>query len=182
MTNGLGASYGGLLLLVILVGLAIVLTLSLIAATIFRRHRGTLPSGYHYIAALLSAGVLLVSGFAVIALSDEAAALAVVFVGLVFVPLGTCVTYLHRRTALSHLEVFATTGVAWSLPFLLGLTTTFGGLRLVTSVFSITSSGSQYLGLHWITTVVGAVVVILGTLLFSAHLTGTLGTQSISVS
>lgn len=157
------------MLLAVLAGLAALLTLSLAGVFVFQRRTEAVPRVLRYLSVALLAGVMLVAGFAVLALYDEAAPLAVVFVAIVFVPLGAVGMYLHRTTELLRLDTLVTAGLAWSIPFLIGLTVTFGGLNVITSVFDLAPAESKQLGLHWIATAVGAVVAVLGTLWLGKH-------------
>lgn len=163
MTNGFGAAFGGLLLAALLAGLAALLTLSGLVVAGWRRRGGAVSRCGLYPAVGLTAGVLLVAGFAVVALADEATALAGLFVALVFVPLTVCGLDLHRRASLSPLETVATTGVAWGPPFLVGLLVAVGGFNLLTGVFDLTAGEAQRRGFQWVATAVGGLVVLLGT-------------------
>lgn len=169
MTNGFGAAFGGVLLAAVLAGLAAFLTLTGLLVAVRRRRGATPPRLVLYLAAGLTAGVVLVAGFAVVALADEATALAVLFLALVFVPLVVCGLDRHRRASSPPLETVATTGIAWGLPFLLGLFVAVGGFNLVTSVLDLTAGEAQGRGYHWVATAVGCLVVVSGT-----HLLGTL--------
>lgn len=174
MSNGLGAGFGGLMLLAVLSGMAGLLGLSLAGVVVSRRRTGTFPRILRYLSAAVLFGVILVAGFAVLALYDETATLAAVFLAIVLVPLGAVGIYLHRMTELSRLDILATAGLAWSIPFLIGLAVTFGGLIVVTNVFDLAPAESQQLGLHWIVTAVGAVVVVLGSLLLGKQVSRSL--------
>lgn len=164
MSNGLGAAFGGLLLLAVLSGLAGLLSLSLAGVIVFRRRTGTVPDMLRYLSVAVVLGVLLVTGFAVVALVDEAATLAAVFFAIGLVPLGAGGIYLHRVTEGSRLDTVATAGLAWSIPFLIGLAVTFGVPTVFTSVFDLAPAEAQQLGLYWIATALGAIVVVFGTL------------------
>lgn len=169
MSNGLGAAFGGLLLIAMLAGLATLLALTLGGVVVVQRRTGTVPRWLRYLPVVLLAGVVAVAGFGVLALYDEAATLAAVFVAIVFVPLGGVGVALHRRPDLSRLDVLATAGLAWSLPFLLGLGVTFGSLAVVTSVFELAPAQSRRLGLPWGATAVGGGVVLFSALWLSTY-------------
>jgi len=174
LSNGLGAGFGGLMLLAVLSGMAGLLGLSLTGVVVSRRRTGTFPRLLRYLSVAVVFGVILVAGFAVLVLYDEAATLAAVLLAIVLIPLGAVGIYLHRMTELSRLDILATTGLAWSIPFLIGLAVTFGVLIVVTNVFDLAPAESQQLGLHWIATAVGAVVVVLGTLLLGKQISRSL--------
>lgn len=167
MSNGLGAAFGGLLLAAVLAGLAVLLALSLVGVVVFHRRTGAVPDGLRYLILALIAGVVLIAGFAVGALYDEAATLAAVFIALVFIPLVVAGIYLYRVTELSRLDTIVTTGLAWSIPFLFGLVVTFGTPTVINNTFSLTPGESRQLGIYWGVAVLGALVVGFGTLWFS---------------
>lgn len=180
MSNGLGAAFGGLLLLAVLAGLATLLALTLGVVVVVRRRRVTIPRGLRSLSVALLAGVVTVAGFGVVALYDEAATLAAVFLAMVAVPLAVVGIALHRRAALSRLDTIAATGLAWSLPFLLGLAVTFGGLNVVTRVFELAPAESQRLGLQWLATTVGGGVVVGSALWLSTYVRSLIATGASS--
>lgn len=152
-----------------------VLGLFLAGGVVSGRRTGAFPRILRYLLVAVVVGVILVAGFAVVALYDEAVTLATVFFGSVFVPLGAVSIYLHRLAELSRLDTLVTAGIAWSIPFLIGLAVTFGGLVVVTDLLDLAPAESQQLGLPWIATAVGAVVVVLGTLLLGKQVNRVLG-------
>lgn len=178
MSNGLGAGFGGLMLLAVLSVLAILLSLSVVGVVGFKRRTGSVPQFLRYLSVVLLSGVILVAGFAVAALYDEAITLAVVFVALVFVPLGAVGIYLQQTTDSSLLDTLAIAGIAWSTPFLIGVIVTFGGLNVLTGIFDVAPAESQQLGFHWIATAVGAVVVVIGSLLLSTRVSHSVDTRT----
>jgi len=117
------------MLLAVLSGMAGLLGLFLAGAIVSRRRTGTVPRILRYLSVAGVLGVILVAGFAVVALYDEAVTLATVFLGIVFVPLDAVGIYLHRKAELAGLDALATAGLAWSIPFLIGLAVTFGPHR-----------------------------------------------------
>lgn len=169
MTNGLGAAFGGLMLLALLSGLAGLLGLCLAGAFVSKRRTGTVPRLLRQLSVAAVLGVILVAGFAVVALSDEAATLAAVFFAIVLVPLGAIGIYLHRVTELTRLDTVATVGLAWSIPFLIGLAVTFGVPAVFNRLFDLAPAESRRFGLYWIAPALGAIVVVLGALRLSTH-------------
>ncbi|MFB6219901.1 MAG: hypothetical protein ABEH90_00560 [Halolamina sp.] len=169
MANGFGAAFGGLLLLAVVAGLAGLLALFLAGAVAFRKRGERVPSGLRYLPVAVVTGVVLVAGFAVAALVDEAAAVAAVFVATVFVPFGAVGGFLLWMSELSRLDAVATTGLAWGVPYLLGLGVTFGVPILITRTFGLAPAKSRHLGLYWLGTVLGGIVVVLGTLRLAEH-------------
>lgn len=164
MSNGFGAAFGGLMLLAVLSGVAGLLGLSLAGGVVSRWRTGEVPTILRYLCVATVLGVVLVAGFAVVALVDEAATVAAVFFALVLVPLGTVGVYLRHVTELSRLDVVVTTGVAWSIPFLIGLAVTFAVPNVINSLLGLAPAESRQLGLYWMATALGAVVVVLGAL------------------
>lgn len=164
MSNGFGAAFGGLLLVAVVSGLAGLLGLCLLGAVISRRQTGTVPRALQYLSIVVVLGVLLVAGFAVAALYDEAAVLAAVFVASIFAPLGGVGIYLYRVTDLSRSEILATAGRVWSLPFLLGIVVTFGSPVVITGMFGMAPAEARQLGVYWGATALGGIVVLLGAL------------------
>lgn len=170
MSNGLGAAFGGLLLLAVLSAMAGLLGLSLAGALVFRRRTGAVPGSLRYLSAAVVPGVVLVAGFGVVALFDEAATLASVFLASVLVPLGMIGGHLHRMSELSRVDTIATAGIAWSIPFLLGLVVTFGLPVTINRVFALAPAESRELGLYWLATGLGALVVVTGALRLGSYL------------
>jgi len=167
MSNGLGAGFGGLLLLAILLGLAGLLTLSLGAVYLFQRRRDAVPRLLKYLSIAFLAGVVVVAGFAIAALFDEVSLLPALFTAIAVIPLLVVGVYLSRTTELSSVDLLASTGLAWSVPFLLGVVVVFGLTLGVSQVLGWTSVQSQQRGLAQIATFVGGLVVVVGTVLLS---------------
>lgn len=164
MSNGLGASFGGLMLLVVLSVMAGLLGLIEVGVVVSQRRSERVLTSLRYLSIALVLGVLLVAGFAVVALFDEAVLLAAVFFAIVIVPLAVVGLYLTRTAELPSVDTVATAGLAWSIPFLIGLVITFGTPTLVNSVFGLTTGESQRLGVYWGATALGAIVVVFGAL------------------
>lgn len=173
VSNGLGAGFAGLTLLAVLLGLATLLALVLAGVVLIRRRSGAIPRLLTYVSGGLGLGVLLVAGFGVLALYDEAPPLAALFVAVVVLPLAAVGIFLRRTTELTPLDSLATAGWAWSLPFVVGVVITVGLPVAVRSGFDLAPVESQRLGLVWIATTVGGLVVVVGSLVLG-KLTGTL--------
>lgn len=167
MSNGLGAGFFGLTLLAVLLGLAALQTLSLVGLFLFRRRNETIPHILRYASAAMLAGVLIVGGFGVLVLYDEAATLAFLFITIVVIPLVAVGLFLQYMTEMALLDTLATTGMAWSLPFLVGVVVTFGLTNGVNRLFDLAPAESQQLGLYWIASIVGGIVVVVGAFLLS---------------
>ncbi|WP_254861368.1 hypothetical protein [Natronomonas gomsonensis] len=170
MSNGLGAGFFGLTLLAILLGLAAVLTLALVGVVEFRRRIGTVPQLLKYVSIAVLGGVLVVAGFGVLAMYDEAVLLAVLFLVIVFVPLTVVGIYLHQTIELTRVDVLVTAGLAWSLPFVIGVGVTFGLTIGVSSTFDLAPAESQRLGVVWIAMFVGGAVIVIGSVLLGKYL------------
>jgi hypothetical protein len=170
MSNGLGAGFFGLTLLAILLGLAAVLTLTLVGVVGFRRRIGTVPQLLKYVSIAVLGGVLVVAGFGVLAMYDEAVLLAVLFLVIVFVPLTVVGIYLHQTIELTRVDVLVTAGLAWSLPFVIGVGVTFGLTIGVSSTFDLAPAESQRLGMVWIAMLVGGAVIVIGSVFLGKYL------------
>lgn len=173
VSNGLGAGFAGLTLVAILLGLATLLALALVGVYVIRRRSGQVPHLLTYVSVGVLLVVVLVAGFGVLALYDEAPPLAALFVAIVVLPLAVVGIFLRRSTELTRLDSLATAGWAWSLPFVVGVVVTFGLTIGVRSTFDLAPVESQRLGLIWIATAVGGLVVVLGSLGLGTQ-TGTL--------
>lgn len=170
MSNGLGAGFFGLTLLALLLGLAAVLTLALVGAVGIRRRNGTVPQHLKYVSITVLGGALLVAGFGVLAMYDEAVLLVALLLVIVFLPLAVVGIYLYQMTELTRLDALATTGLAWSLPFVLGVGVTFGITVGISSMFSLAPAESRRLGVVWIAILVGGGVIVIGSVLLGRYL------------
>lgn len=157
------------MLLAVLSGMALLLGVSMVGMLVSRRRMGSIPEILRYLSIAVVVGVILIAGFAVVALLDEAAMLATVFLAIVFVPLGAVTLFLHLENDLSGLDTVVTTGLAWSIPFLIGLPVTIGAPILINRTFGLSPAESRQLGVYWIAPAVGAIVVVFGTLRLSRH-------------
>lgn len=154
-------------MLAVLSGLALLLGGTLAGIIVSQRRLGAIRRILRYLSVAILVGVILVAGFAVVALLDEATMLATVFLALVFVPLGVVTLSLHLETDLSRLDTITIAGMSWGVPFLIGLPVTIGVPVLINRSFALTPAESQQLGVYWIALVVGAIVVVFGTLQLS---------------
>lgn len=123
MSNGLGAGFGGLMLYAVLLIIAGGLLVTTVVAFYWRNR--TLPAPLQYVAVGLVGAVVVVAAFAIVALADEAPALAALFVVTAGLPL-VLVAGRARWTGASWSTVAAVTGMAWCLPFLVGIGVLFG--------------------------------------------------------
>jgi hypothetical protein len=164
MSDGLGAAFGSLVLLAVLVGLALLLALTATGALFARRSRGRVPDLARYLATALLSVVLAVTGLAVLALADEAPAFVPLFVALVALPLAL-VAARGRLQRAGWLDVAATAAMAWSLPF----------VATVALPFALVAHAGTTTG---VATAVGGVVAAAGTLLAGEFLRGPLTADS----
>lgn len=164
MSNGMGVAFGGVVLVVVLAGMAALLSLSLAVTLAARRRTEGIPDNLRNLSVAVVVGVALIAGFGLVALFDEAATLAAVFLVSALIPLGVVGVYLHQMTEFSRIDTIAMTGLAWSFPFLLGLAVTFGIPPTINSVFGLAPGESRDLGVYWLATGAGAIVVELGAL------------------
>lgn len=162
MSNGLGAGFAGVTLLAVLLGLAVLLASCLAGVLVSRRRTGSVPRFLAYLSAALLGGTIFVAGFGVVALYDEALPLAALFVVIVLLPLAAVGGYLHLTTDLGPIDTFATVGVAWSLPFVVGVAVTFGLTTGLGSALDLPPSGAGRRRLVWFATAIGGAVVVTG--------------------
>lgn len=71
MSNGLGAGFFAITLLVVLAGMAILVVLTMIASAVYHRRTGHIPMLFRYLLVVICAGVLGVTGFGILLLYDE---------------------------------------------------------------------------------------------------------------
>lgn len=174
MSNGLGAGFAGLTLLAVLLGLAGLLASCLAGVFVSRRRTGSVPGRLRSVSAALLGGVIVVAGFGVVALYDEALPLAVLFAVIVLLPLAAVGGYLRRTTDLTPIDILATAGVAWSLPFVVGVGVTFGLTTGLGSALEVPPAGARRRALVWIGTTVGGLVVGAGSMLVGRSVSTTL--------
>ena len=164
MTNGLGAGFGGLMLLAVLLLLATIQIVLLLGIYVSRRRLDSVPGVLRYVSVVVLAGVILVGGFAVLVLYDEAWRLAVLFLAIVFVPLGAMAVSLYRQTELTLVDGVAAVGLAWSVPFLVGVGVILG-LIIGSSELGLATTSPEQQAVAWIATAVGGAVVMIGSVL-----------------
>ncbi len=162
MSNGLGVGFAALTSLAVLVGLALLAVLVTGGAYLVSRRTGHTLNAFRYLLLAIGVVVLGVSGFSVLALSDEAPALAGLFLLCTVLPGLVSAAYLASATTLSLLDIVATTTMAWGLLFLFGIGVVFGVQRGITSVFDFAPAESRHLGVPWIASTSGGIVLTLG--------------------
>lgn len=172
MSEGLGAGFAGLTLLSVLLGLAALLALCLFAVFVSRRLTDPVPRSITVLSVAVLGVVIAVAGFGVVALSDEAPRLAVLFGAIVLLPLTAVVASVHLTTDLPPTDTLATAGLAWSLPFVVGVVVTFGLSSGLGSVLGLPPAGPQRRALVWIATAVGAAVVVTGSIVLARPVSG----------
>lgn len=174
MSNGLGAVFAGLTLVAELLGLAVFLAVCLAGVFVSRRRTGSVHGLLRYVSIALLGLVIVVAGFGVVALYDEAPPLAVLFVAIVLIPIAAVGGYLHLTTELAPIDTLATAGVAWSLPFVVGVADTVGLTTGLGSVLDLPPAGTGRRGLVWIATAIGGFVVVTGSILLGRWISSSL--------
>lgn len=161
MSSGLGSGIAAVSIGAILIGLASFALLTAAVSSVLYRRTATVPRSLRYLVVAIGVFVIGVSGFSVLALFDEAPALAGLFASITLVPLLVVAVYFERSTELTRLDLVTTTVMAWGLPFLLGIVVAFGVMIGVTSVVDLTRSEALDLGLTWIASTAGGITVVL---------------------
>lgn len=115
MSNGLGAGFVALTLLVLLVGLAVLALLVTAASIGFHRRRGRVPTVARYLLVGIGITGICVAGFGILLLLDEAPAAAWVFTSLVLAPLLLVGIYLAQSTGFSPVQLSTATVMAWGV-------------------------------------------------------------------
>lgn len=174
MTNGLGAGFALLTMLGILVGLAVLLGITTLGVLAFRRRTGRVPAALRYLAVAALAVVLAVSGFGVLAFYDEVLLGSALLLALVFVPLAAVVVRLRRTTDPRRLDLVATTALAWSLPFVVGIVMFFGGTVSFGTALGLAPSAPGRLVLSWVAVGVAGVAAVVGASLLGTRIAGLL--------
>jgi hypothetical protein len=167
VSNGLGAAIAGLTLLAVLLGLTTLLALFLGGVVVVRRHNRSVPPVLKYASAGVVLMAIAVAGFAVVALYDEAAALAGLFVVIVLLPLAIGGGYLQRRTEVTRVDLLSTIGLAWSLPFIFGVFVIFGITAGVGSELGLATTAAQQESLAQLATPIGGAIVVAGAVILS---------------
>lgn len=136
MSGGFGAAFFGLASFAVLLAIAGLLVASAVVARY--RRRGTVARSVRYVAIGSVGVVVTVAGFGIVVLADEATRLAVLFGAVVFLPL--VVAGRSRWAGAPWATAVAVAGMAWSLPFLVGVPLLFG-LQVSTDVSTTTMTG-----------------------------------------
>lgn len=160
MSNGFGAGFGGLVILVGLVVLAGLLVATAAVALYWRQEQSSPP--VDYVAVGLVAIVVAVAGFGIAALADEAPRIAVLFGATVGLPL-VLVAGRARWTGAGWGSVAARSGMAWGLPFLAGVgalyvltVATDASPEVMTGVAGAVTTGGTLLAGEYVRTVLTA--------------------------
>lgn len=162
MSDGLGAGFFALSLLVALAGLAVVLALDGATAVALRARTGRVPGLFRYLAVVGLAAVAAVAGFGVLALAGELPVAAALLLAVVPVPLGVA-GYRVRRTGLpGWLDVLAAAAMAWRLPFLVGVGVYLGVVVGVDAALGPVPVESRRLGLAWMAVVAAGLASVAG--------------------
>lgn len=150
MSNGFGAAFFGITLFAVLLAIAGLLVVTTVVV-FYLRHK-QVPDLIQYVAAPLTGIVVVVSGFGIVVLTDEATALAVLFAAIVVFPL-VLVGARAKWSGVSWITVVAISGMAWSLPFITGV----GLLFVLQTNIEISTTGMT--GLAGIVTIGGALLI-----------------------
>lgn len=163
MSNGLGAGFGALVLLVLLCGLALLSALATAGTYAWYRQAGRFPSWLRSLFVLIGVAAVVVTGVGVIALFDEAPTAAGLFLLLGFLPLLGAGVALGRLTGSTRLDLIVTTAMAWGASFLLGVIVAFGAMGALISLLGVPAAAASATWLPWIAAAVGGATVAVGT-------------------
>lgn len=160
MSNGFGAAFFGLTLFAVLLAIAGLLVVTT-GVTVYWRHR-QVPAPVQYGVVGLMGVVVVVAGFGIVVLADEAPPLAVLVGTIVILPL-VLVAGRARWSGAPWVTVGAISGMAWSLPFLVGV----GLLFVLQTNTDVSTAGMT--GLASIVTTGGALLIgeHIGSLLYA---------------
>jgi hypothetical protein len=175
MSNGLGAGFGALTLLVLLVGLALFSALATVASVAWYRQAGRLPSWLRYLFVLLGAVAAVVPAVGVLALFDEAPTAAGLFLLLGLLPLIGSGVALGRQTGATRLVLVVTTVMAWGPALLVGVIVTFGAMGVLVSLLDVPAALASETSLPWIAAAVGGAVVVVAATLLGSRLVDVVG-------
>lgn len=89
-----------------------------------------------------------------------------------FLPFTAVGPYVRLTSNLQPTDTLATAGVAWSLPFVVGVVVTFGLSSGLGSVLELPPAGTQRRAPVWIATIVGPVVVVTGSIVLARPVSG----------
>lgn len=137
MSDGFGAAFFGLTLLTVTVAIAALLVMTTVLAV--RRGDGQVAPPIRYVAVGLVAAVVVVVGFGVAVLADEAMSLAVLFATVVLLPL-LLVAGRAQWAGASWVSSVAVAGMAWCVPFLVGVGLLFA-IQVATDVSTAVMTG-----------------------------------------
>jgi hypothetical protein len=170
MSNGLGAGFFTVSLLVALAGVAVFVALATTSCVVFFRRTSRVPQIVVYLMVAITIGVVGVAGFGILVLFDEASAAAWVFTSTVVLPFAVVGAYLARMTELPPSYVVSSTVMAWGLPFLLGIGVALGVKTGIETVSAVAPGESRQLGIPWIAAACGGLTIILAMLPLSTRL------------
>lgn len=167
MTDGFGAGFFVLALLVALGGTALVLALLAVVAVVVRRRTGRVPTLLRYLAVAVLAGVVVIAGFGVLALYDEAPVGAGLLVAVVLVPLAAATVRGRRATDLGPLDVLAATALAWGFPCLAGVVLFFALDLGVAAALDLAPAEAGRLAVSWAAVAGSGLAAVAGTVLLA---------------
>jgi hypothetical protein len=173
MSDDLGAGFFALSLLAGLAGLADLLAGVLVVAVGLRGRTERVPRAIVVGAIVVLALVVLVAGFGVLALYDEAVPVGVLLLVVVFVPLKVVAATVRDRDRLGAVRAAATVGLAWSLPFLAALVVTFGLTIVVNAELQLVPPGRER-AVVYLATAFGGAVAVGGSLLLGGRVSQSL--------
>jgi hypothetical protein len=170
MSNALGAGFGALTLLVLLVGLALLSALTTVVSLAWYRQAGRFPSWLRYPFLLIGVAAVVVAGVGVLTLFDGTPTAAGLFLLLGLLPLfGSGVT-IGRQTGATRLVLVVTTVMAWGPALLAGVTVTFGAMGALMSLLDVPAAVASETSLPWIAAAVGGAVVVVAAILLGSRL------------
>jgi hypothetical protein len=170
MSNGLGAGFGALALLALLVGLALFSALATVVSVAWYRQAGRFPSWLRYLFVLIGVAAVVVTGVGVLALFDEAPTAAGLFLLLGLLPLFGAGVALGRKAESTRLALVVTTVMAWGPALLVGVIVTFGAMGVLVSLLDVPAAVASETSLPWIAAAIGGAVVVVATTLLGSRL------------
>lgn len=170
MSNGLGAGFATVTLLATLLVLAVLLVVTAAVALLSRRRRDSVPAAVVHEAVCLLGVVLVVAGFGVLALADEAPPAAALLLALVFVPLGGAVVVLRRAADRGLESTVATAAMAWRTAFLAGVAVLFVFVAGIEPALGLATWEARRVGLPWIETALAGLIALAGATLLDPRL------------
>lgn len=158
MTDGLGSGFFALTLLVLLGVGAVLLGLTAAGALALDRRRGRVPVAVRFLAMVLLAAVVVVAGFGVLVLADEAVVAAALVVAIAFAPVVAVVVRQRRAGRQPWLAVLATAGLAWGPSYLLGVVVAFGLDIALRELLDLAPAEPLSMAVAWVAAAGGGVV------------------------